>query len=422
MRRLLRHTRLILVVLVVLAIVAVALWPETLAVDVADVVRGPMQVTLNEDGETRVRERFVVSAPVTGRLQRIVLEPGDPVVKGRTVVARLAPLPSPLLDSRTSIELAAAVEAARAAVGQARAERARAAETLTRARSAYARQEALAKAGAIASDALEAAATAVKTSEEALRAAEFTVTRAEYELELSRARLQEPTTGGGRIVDVVAPVDGVILKRLRESETIVPSGDPLLEIGDPRRIEIAADFLSTDAVRITPGARVIVEQWGGGHALHGRVRRVEPSGFMKISALGVEEQRVNVIIDLTGEPASPGAPSGSDAGGQAAGTRGADVVRGPATLGDGFRVEVQVVVWREEDVLKVPIGSLFRRGDGWAVFVVDNGIVRLRPVELGQRNDVEGQVLDGLTAGEHVVMHPPDTLIDGAQVAMRGDE
>jgi HlyD family secretion protein len=293
-------------------------------------------------------------------------------------------------------------------VGQTRAERDRAAETLSRARSAYARQEALAKAGAIASDDLEAAATAVKTGEEALRAAEFTVTRAEYELELARARLQAPTTGGGRAVDVVAPVDGVVLRRLRESETIVPSGDPLLEIGDPRRIEIVADFLSTDAVRIAPGSPVIVEQWGGGHPLKGRVRRVEPSGAMKVSALGVEEQRVNVIIDLTGDPGPPDAPAGSDG------------VRARAALGDGYRVEVRVVVWSEADVLKVPIGSLFRRGDGWAVFVVDAGLARLQPVELGQRNDVDGQVLDGLTAGERVVLHPPDTLVDGAQVAMRG--
>ena len=225
MRWLLKHKKLIAAVLVVLAIVAMALWPTSIEVVVATVGRGEMQVTIDEDGETRVRDRFVVSAPVAGRLQRIELEPGDPVVRGKTIVARLAPADAPLLDPRTRVELGAAAEAARAAVGQAQAELARAATTLSRAKTTLGRQEALAKAGAIASDALEASQTELRTAEEAFHAAEFTVKRTEYELELSRARLQAPARGG-RTVDVVAPVSGVILKRLRESETMVPSGDP----------------------------------------------------------------------------------------------------------------------------------------------------------------------------------------------------
>jgi HlyD family secretion protein len=396
MRWLKKHLRLILSVLVVAAIAAVAMWPGSMEVDVATVVRGPMQVTIDEEGETRVRDRFVVSAPVAGRLQRIELEPGDAVVRGQTTVARLTPAESPLIDPRTRSELTAAAEAARAAVGQARAERERAAAALDRARTSLRRQEALAEAGAIARDTLDAAQTSVRTAEEATRAAEFTVTRAEYELQLARARLQAPAAGGNT-VPVVAPVDGVVLRRLRESESIVPAGEPLLEIGDPARIEVVSDLLSTDAVQVAPGARVIVEQWGGEHPLTGAVRRVEPSGFMKVSALGVEEQRVNVLIDLPELPAEA------------------------RQLGDGYRVEIRVVIWQADDVVKVPVGALFRRGDDWAVFVVENDVALLRMVEVGRRNDTEAQIVSGVPQGQLIVLHPPDTLEDGTRVVVRGD-
>lgn len=396
MRRFARNIRLIGASIIVLGIAAVAMWPEAVEVDVVRVERGPMQVTIDEDGETRVRERFVVSAPVAGRLERIELEPGDPVVRGKTVVARLTPAAAPLLDPRARAELAAAVEAARAAVGQAQAERARAAATLAQDRSTLLRQEKLFQAGAVPRDALEAAQTAVKSGEEALRAAEFTVSRTEHELQLARARLQQPAAGG-RTVEIVAPVNGLVLRQLRQSESVVPSGEPLVEIGDPDDIEVVADLLSTDAVRVSSGDPVLIEQWGGSHPLEARVQRVEPSGFMKVSALGVEEQRVNVIIDFV------------------------DRAGASRKLGDGYRVEVRVVVWREDDVLKVPVGSLFRRGDEWAVFVVDNERVRLQPVQLGQRNSSEGQITGGLTAGQIVVLHPPDTLADGMGVRTRPD-
>jgi HlyD family secretion protein len=393
--RFLKNKRLVAGVVVVAAIVAFALWPESMDVGVATVARGPMQVTIDEDGETRMRDRFVVSAPVAGRLQRIELEPGDAVVGGKTLLARLTTAESPLLDARTRGELTAGVEAARAAVGQAQAERARAAAELARARATLRRQEELMKAGAIASDNLEAAETAVATAEEALRAAEFTVSRAEYELQLARARLQAPAAAG-RPVEIVAPVSGVILKRFRESESVVPVGEPLIEIGNPTRTEIVADLLSTDAVRIPQGAEVLIDQWGGNQPLKGRVRRVEPAGFMKVSALGVEEQRVNVLIDFE-DPST--------------------AVR----LGDGYRVEVRVIVWHENDVIKVPVGSLFRRGNEWAAFVVDGDRVRLQPVELGQRNDSEAQITKGLSPGQTVVLHPPDTLIDGTRVTVRAN-
>ena len=389
-----RHLRLILGVLIVAGIAVVAMWPQSMEVDVVRVERGAMQVTIDEEGETRVRDRFIISAPVAGRLQRVELEPGDTVVRGETTLARLTPATSPLLDPRTRGELSAAGDAAGAAVGQARAERDRAAAALERARATARRQEALADAGAVARDTLEAAQTAVRTGEEALRAAEFTVQRAEYELQLARARLQAPAASGG-VVPVISPVDGVVLKRLRESESIVPAGEPLLEIGDPARIEVVSDLLSTDAVRIAPGARVLIEQWGGPHPLAGTVRRVEPSGFMKVSALGVEEQRVNVLVDVPELPAD-------------------------ARLGDGYRVEIRVVTWQADDVLKVPVGTLFRRGDEWAVFVVEGGVARRRMVQVGQRNDTEAQILGGLTVDETIVLHPPDTLEEGTGVAIRG--
>jgi HlyD family secretion protein len=392
--RFLKNKRLIAGVVIVLGIVAMAMWPESIEVSAAQVERGPLRVTLDEDGETRVRDKFVVSAPVAGRLQRIVLEPGDPVVRGTTVVARLTTADAPLLDPRTRGELEAAVDAARAAVGQAQAERDRAAAELMRARTTLQRQRELMKAGAIAADSLDAAETAEATAQEALKAAEFTVSRAEYELKLARARLQAPAPVG-RAIDIVAPVNGVVLKRLRESETVVPVGEPLLEIGEPSRIEIVADFLSTDAVRIQPGTAVLIEGWGGGEPLEGRVRRVEPAGFMKVSALGVEEQRVNVLIDLD-DPSSA------------------------KRLGDGYRVEVRVVVWQEDDVVKVPVGGLFRRGNDWAAFRIEGEQVHMQPVELGQRNDVEAQVLKGLSPGQMVVLHPPDTLMDGARIRVRG--
>jgi HlyD family secretion protein len=183
-----------------------------------------------------------------------------------------------------------------------------------------------------------------------------------------------------------------VLKRLRESESIVQLGEPLIEIGDPDRLEVVADLLSTDAVRVRPGLPVLLEQWGGG-VLEGLVRRVEPSGFMKVSALGVEEQRVNVIIDF--------ADAGAAAG-----------------LGDGYRVEVRIVVWRGDSVLKLPLGALFRYGDGWAVFAVDGERARRRPVTVGHRNSIEAEV-EGLAEGQRVVLHPPDTLEDGARIVER---
>jgi HlyD family secretion protein len=381
---------------IIVVLLMVALWPEPIEVNVADLSRGPMQVTVDEDGETRVRDRFVVSAPVAGRLQRIELEPGDPVTRRSTIVARLAPVDAPLLDSRTRAELQAAADAAREVVGQARAERERTAAVRERAQAAAKRYAALVDAGAVSLEDFESAQTAVTTAENTLRAAEFALAHAEQEYEQARARLQRPAADG-RLVEMTAPITGVVLKRLHESECVVAAGEPLLEIADPSQIEVVADLLSTDAVRVRAGGRVSIERWGGSHALAARVRRVEPSGFLKISALGVEEQRVNVVIDFE------------------------DPALAARKLGDGYRVDVRIVVWQSDDVLRVPVGSLFRRGDSWGVFVVDEDRVRLQTIEIGQRNDESAEVLSGLRESAQVVLHPPDTLVDGARVRERTD-
>ena len=391
---LIKNVRVAAAVLIVGAIAAMALWPESIEVDLATVQRRDMQVTIDEEGETRVRDRFVVSASVAGRLERIELEPGDPISKG-AVVARLVPVDAPLLDTRLRAELTAAVEAARAALIQTQAERDRAAATLANARDLLRRREQLVEAGAISREDLETARTGVETAQSAVRAATAMVDQAGHQLELARARLLSSGSGGGRAVDLRAPVSGVVLKRYHESEAVVPAGEPLVEIGDPSRIEVVSDLLSTDAVRVSPGQPVHIVQWGGGQTLDAKVRRVEPSGFMKLSALGVEEQRVNVIIDFI-DPASAG-----------------------RALGDGYRVEVRIVTWQGADIVTTPVGSLFRLGNRWAVFTVTGNRAQRRTVELGHRNDEVGEVLEGLQPGETVVLHPPDSLTDGARIRAR---
>jgi HlyD family secretion protein len=388
-----RHRKLVAAIALVAALLAVALWPEAVPVDVAAVERGVLQVTVEDEGETRVRDRFVISAPVAGRLRRIELEPADPVRRGEVVVV-LRPAPPALLDARTRAEAAAALEAARAGLGGSRAERARAQAAAAQARAELERQVQLEKSGIVSAEALESARTEAETARQAARAAEFAVATAEHELERAQAVLLQASGGAGREIELRSPVSGAVLKRHRESEAVVPAGEPLLEVGDPRDLEIVTDLLSADAVKVRAGQPVLIEQWGGEGALRGRVRRVEPSGFMKVSALGVEEQRVNVVVDFE-DP------------GQA------------AALGDGYRVEVRIVVWEAADVVKAPTGGLFRRGESWAVFVARDGRAHLRAVRIGRRNGLEAQVLDGLRPGERVILHPADTLTDGQRIEPR---
>jgi HlyD family secretion protein len=393
---LLKNRRVLLAALIIAVLLTIALWPRPTEVDLSTVTKGELIVTIDEEGETRVRERFEVTSPVAGEVLRINLEPGDAVSGGKTVLAIVRPSAPTPLDARSRAEAQAAVQAAEATLGRARAERDRAATVLARAKQQLERATNLIEGGAISRDDFDARQTDARTAEEALRAADFVVTHAQRDLDVARARLvQRGSSGRTGDIPLLAPVDGVVLKRLRESQTVVPAGEPLLEVGDPKGLEIVADLLSSDAVKIKAGDAVLIEQWGGPDALRGRVRRVEPSGFMKVSALGVEEQRVNVIIDFEDPDVASRA------------------------LGDGYRVEVRVVVWQEDNVLKVPTGTLFRRGDQWALFVVEDGRARLRTIRVGQRNGAEAQVLEGLREREQIVLYPPDTLADGDRVAQR---
>ncbi len=392
-----RYWRWLLVVLVVGAVVAIALWPAPVPVGVMPSTRGPLAVTVDDEGETRVRHRYVVSAPLTGRVLRSELEAGDRVVRGTTVVARVRAEAPALMDARSRAEADAAVAVARAALGRAEADLRRATAAVGLARADLRRQRDLAAAQLTTQQAVDAAETNARGAEEAVRAAEFAVAGARSQFDQASARLMAPTVeASGRVLTLTAPADGVVLKRLRESESVVAAGEPLLEIGNPAAdLEIVSDLLSTDAVRVKPGAKVRVEQWGGDRVLAATVRRVEPSGFTKISALGVEEQRVNVVMDFE------------------------DPAEAWNALGDGYRVEVRIVIWEAADVVKVPTSALVRQGDEWAVFVVDGDRIRRVTVAVGQRNAEEAEIQSGLDAGVQVIVHPSDRVVEGALVEVR---
>ena len=398
MFRLLKNRRVWISAALIGGLLAVALWPTTAPVDASSVSRGPLLVTIDAEGTTRVRDRFVVSAPLAGRVLRIELEPGDHVKQGQ-VIARVRAEAPPLLDERTRAEAEAAVESSRAALGRARAEEQRAKATLTQALRELERVRGLARENVVTRQEVDAREADAQVAQESVNVAAFAVRAASSDLQRAEARLAPSTPdSSGRVVAVVAPADGVVLKRVRESETVVPAGDPLLEIGDPQRLEIVADLLSTDAVRVKTGSRAIIEQWGGEKTLDAKVRRIEPAGFTKISALGVEEQRVNVVLDVV-DPAAAW-----------------------AALGDAYRVEVRVVTWEASDVLKVPTSALFRDGERWAVYVVEGDRARRTIVELGHQTGQEAEVKSGLSPDTRVVLHPGDTLTDGARVKSRTDK
>jgi HlyD family secretion protein len=389
------------IALVLLVLLAVAVAPRPVPVDLVTVDRGALRVTLDHEGKTRVHDRFMVSAPVAGQVLRIELEPGDPVVAGKTVMATFEPAVPPLLDVRSRAEAEARVRAARATLDRVQAELQKTQAERAFAQEQLERTRRLAADGIASRETLDAAELEARGRTEAQKAAESAARTAEHELEAARAALVDGGEAAGgsagsrrATITLRAPIDGVVLRRLRESKAVVPAGEPLLELADPADLEIVADYLSTDAVRIHPGMAAQIEQWGGG-TLRGHVRRVEPYGFLKVSALGVEEQRVNVIIDF-------------------------DDPRGAWTsLGDGYRVEVRAIIWERTGVVKVPTGALFRQGESWAVFAVASGRARLRSIEVGQRNGLEAEVLKGLSPGERVVAHPSDAVRDGVRVAER---
>jgi HlyD family secretion protein len=390
-----RWIRIAVVVVVVAAVGYWAFRPAPVPADFATVERGRLEVTVDEEGRTRVHDRYVVSAPVPGRMRRIELEPGDPVAAGKTVLAQFQPSDPALLDARTRAELEARVRAAESAVGSARADRERVESDLAFARSELKRFKSLVEERVLAARELEAAERQVESLERARQSADFGARTAQHQLELARAGLLQTRGGRSAPIPLYSPVNGVVLRRLQESETVVPMGQPLIEVGNLDDLEIVSDLLSSAAVKVKPGQPVLIEQWGGEGALRGRVRRVEPSGFTKISALGVEEQRVNVIVEFD-EPR--------------------DKTR---LIGDGYRVELRIVVWQKDEVLKVPTSSLFRHEGTWAVYAVEGDRAVRRLVEVGQRSGLEAEVLTGLAHGQRIIVYPSDTIADGIEVQAR---
>jgi HlyD family secretion protein len=395
-KRTLRWAFAIVLIVAVLGVIGYALVPAPVRVEVGTVRVGPMSVSVDEEGETRIRDRYVVSSPLAGRLGRISLEPGDRVYGEDSVLATIEPADPELLDARALAAAQARVRAAESAVSQAEANAQRAiaeaglAEaTLTRVEEVYAR-------GATTELDLLRARADERAASEAARSAEHAIEIARYELELARSALlyatgEEGSESAGRL-RIHSPISGVVLRVFQESAAVVAPGTPLLELGDPQDLEIVVDVLSTDAVGVSPGDRVIIEEWGGEGTLEATVRLVEPAAFTKVSALGIEEQRVNVIADFI----SPGEER--------------------PTLGDAYRVEVRIVTWEDDAVTQAPASAVFRDREGWAAFVLEKGRASKREVEIGRRNDRAVQILGGLEEGDEVILHPSERIADGVGV------
>lgn len=395
--RLGKHPGIIIITLLVIGSLVWGFWPQPILVESVGVKRAPLTVTIEEEGRTRVIDRYIISAPIDGVACRVQLDVGDPVEEGEILLG-IAPLESQALDPRARAQARARVAAAESALQAARedAQAAAAAEQL--ADTEVKRLRPLMEKGMVSREVFDRALTQALTTAATKRSADFSVDVARYELQAARSVLEytaDPESQPVKRVPVRSPITGKILSVNHECEGPVRTGEPLLEVGDPSLLEVEVDVLSADAVKIKPGMKVLFDRWGGEQLLEGRVRTVEPVGFTKISALGVEEQRVLVISDFT----SP--------------------AQSWQRLGDGYRVEARFVIWHEDDVLQVPASSLFRYNNGWAVFVVEDGRARRREVDVGQRTGLTAQIMTGVTQGENVINHPSDDVEDGVRVVLR---
>ena len=392
----LRHVMIAVALLAIAGLTLFAFRPRAIQVDIGTIRRGPLQVTVDVEGKTRVRERHVVSSPLAGTLLRPRLRAGD-CIDANAVLAQLRPVAPPLLDVRTKAEVEARARSAADATRQAEATLARARSLSELATREMTRARALSASGGISKDALERAEFEASARGREVEAAEHALDVARHDREVAQAALLQ-TRGPTRASEqwnITSPVSGAVLRVLQENEAVVQPGTPLFELGDVEHLEVIAEVLTTDAVAIHPGAPVIVERWGGPKPLRARVRRVEPSAFTKVSALGVEEQRVNVLADLEDSP---------------------EALEG---VGDGYRVELRIVVADIEEALLVPVSATFRRGAAWAVFVLASGRAHLRELQLGRRNENDAEVFGNASAGEQVVLYPGETLRDGARAEPR---
>jgi len=373
------------------------LMPRPIPVETVAVTKGRFVASVDEDGKTRIRQRYVVAAPLAGRLTRVTLKAGDKVAAD-DVVATILPPPAPLLDPRTRREAEERLGTAEAAQARSKATVERAQAQADQAKTDLDRTRTLAASGASTVQARERAELAQRIADRDLRAAEFQDHAAGHELAQAKAllvRYQDGTNAPVEPWNVTAPVSGVVLRVVQESETAVQSGAPLLEIGDPRDLEIVTDVLSTDAVEIHPGADVVIDHWGGPGVLSGRVRRIEPAAFTKVSTLGVEEQRVNVLIDVL-------SPQEQWTG-----------------LGDGYQIDTRITVFTQDDIEIIPAGALFRRGDTWSVYVVEDARAQARTIDLVRRSGRFAAVRKGLAQGERVIVYPSDQISPGLRVSLK---
>jgi HlyD family secretion protein len=390
--------------ILLLALLTLLFWafrPVPAEVETATVVQGRFERAVQEDGKTRLRERYVVSTPLSGRVARMDLKQGD-VVERDTVVATVWPMAPALVDARARAEQLARIGAMEAALARAQANVGRATAALAQSRAEFRRSEKLAQQGFVSPNQNETGLLNVQLKEKELESAQQEEDAAHHELEQSRAALQQfsqatpfPQQGTQRAFLVKAPVSGRVLKVLQQSEGTVLAGTPLMELGDPAQLEVVVDILTEDAAQIKPGATVQLTSWGGPEVLEGKVRLIEPAAFTKVSALGVEEQRVNVILDLTSPPEKW------------------------AALGDGFKVDVRVLVQVIDNAVQVPVSALFPLGGRSAVFTVEGGYARLHEVDVGARNGVDAWIKSGLTVGVKVIIYPDSKLKNGARVKGR---
>jgi len=386
------------IVAAVILLIVYGFLPKPVNVVTSNVKRGMFADVVEEEGKTRVKERFVISAPVAGYMRRVMLDAGDAVKKGQVVV-ELEPLRSVVLDPRSRAEAEAAVSAAEAALKAAEENLKAAVAEAQYAASNLDRIQDLFKESLVSQDKLDNAEREAKRTEAIRLSSEADVRVARFELDKAKSALHysaaERGTSGNHIVTVRSPSDGRVLKLHRESEGTVTAGEPLIDIGDPSYLEVKVEVLSDSAVRISPGTRVIFERWGGQFPLEGIVRTVEPEAFTKISSLGVEEQRVLVIADFTSTPENL------------------------LELGDGYRVEARFIIWEGKDILQVPANALFRKDSAWSVFTVDNGRARERNVNIGHQNGLAAEILSGLNEGEEVILYPDESIRDGTKVKKR---
>lgn len=395
-----KHPIITVLGIAIVLLLAWGFWPQPVMVEAQAAKHAPLTITIEEEGRTRVIDRYIIAAPVDGVTCRVELNVGDPVEKGQ-ILLTITPMESQVLDPRSRAQAMAKVEAAQAALRSAREQANAASAAAQLANNELARLTPLLKQGVITDDAFDKAQTAAHTANANQRSADFNVEVASYELDAARSVLEYRAGSEFDNVERVAvrsPIEGRILKVDHECAGPVRTGEPLLEVGDPAALEVEVDVLSADAVKIKPGMKVLFDRWGGEGLLEGQVRLVEPVGFTKVSALGVEEQRVLIISDFT-----------SDA-------------EKWQRLGDGYRVEARFILWHQESVLQVPASSLFRYKDGWALFLVKDGDAVRRSVKVGQRNGLVAQILDGVKEGDTVILHPSDEVEDERRVTVRSIE